>query len=92
MTPEQYHRWRDFAVRMAKTYFAPAPEVLARVERFFECYFDDNEDAIKRVQGWCEGEPGEGWFKGDLIPSPGSSTQAHPVSFSDLGDEEDILL
>lgn len=56
MTPLQYDRWKDFAMRMARACFIgqrrPSPEwILENVTNFFERFFDDAEMAAT-VEDW----------------------------------------
>lgn len=56
MTPLQYDRWKDFAMRMARTCFIgqrrPSPEwILENVTEFFDCFFASSKKAAK-VKDW----------------------------------------
>lgn len=62
MTQEQYDRWKDFALRMARTCFNrrrnPGPkDILARVQQFFEwvedgCHAGDFADYLPTIESW----------------------------------------
>jgi len=68
MTPEQYARWKDFAVRMARTCFAgqadPDPEwIEIHVRDFIEDY---PEEDIPCIQNWDHADPypqGSAYYK-----------------------------
>lgn len=58
MTREQYDRWKDFAIRMAKTCFGrKRKQVLERTEQFFEwmesgCHAGDFADYLPAIEDW----------------------------------------
>lgn len=59
VTPEQFERWHDFSLRMARTCFTrkrnPSPaEIEENVEHFFECI--DPEDLLSFVN-WDHSDP-----------------------------------
>ena len=61
MTPEQYARWKDFAVRMAQHGFpryreASRQKIEGFVRDFFWFRFDDDEKEIASVESW-DGAP-----------------------------------
>jgi hypothetical protein len=56
VTPEQYERWKDFALRMARTCWQgqrrPDTEwIVEKVEEFFEAYYPDADEA-EDVKSW----------------------------------------
>jgi hypothetical protein len=57
MTPEQYDRWKDFALRMARQAFPTATEarrarIVESINEFFSWY-DDTD--VSEIGGWDDG-------------------------------------
>lgn len=62
MTTKQYERWKDFALRAAKTWYRrsrrpSAAWVLGEVEAFFGALEWDYRDDIPLMMGWCDSDP-----------------------------------
>ena len=67
MTPEQYDRWKDFALRMARNAFPDATEarrgkIAAEIEGFFSWYDDAD---VNEVVDWDNGPS----YIGDAVDS-----------------------
>lgn len=59
MTPEQFDRWKDFALRMARHGFSRATEarrakIAEEVDAFFSWY-DSDSDEVAQIVGWDNG-------------------------------------
>lgn len=57
MTPEQYERWKDSSLRMARCAFPSATEarrvkIAAEIDRFFCVHYDDAPDEVAKITDW----------------------------------------
>lgn len=57
MSPEQYERWKDFSIRMARYAFSNVTEarrikIEKEVSHFFFVKFDDDDESIAEVIDW----------------------------------------